>query len=69
MTAEELYERLGVVLTEGRGHLPVVLTDTDADGTGAVYEPTDVDLMLGDDGDDWVGIDLTAANLGPVRET
>ncbi|WP_304455930.1 hypothetical protein [Nocardiopsis sp. YSL2] len=62
MTAADLHEELGVLLAEGHGHLPVVLTDTDPDGTGAVYEPTEVGLLLGDDDVDWVAIELTATD-------
>jgi hypothetical protein len=61
-TAADLHEQLGVLLAEGHGHLRVMLTDVDPDGTGAVYEPTEVGLLLGDDGVDWVEIDLTAAD-------
>jgi hypothetical protein len=69
MTVEELHSHLSGLIAEGHGHLRVVLTDTAPDGTGAVYEPTDVDLLLGDDGDDWVGVDLRAADLSEVGES
>ncbi|MEV2277828.1 hypothetical protein AB0I72_19810 [Nocardiopsis sp. NPDC049922] len=64
MTATEMFEALRTLIEEGHGEHRLLLTDIDPDGTGTVYEPTEVGLLLGDDDRAWIGIDLRLADTG-----
>ncbi|ASU81527.1 hypothetical protein CDO52_00850 [Nocardiopsis gilva YIM 90087] len=57
MNAIELRDHLNQIISDGYGQWPVLLTDIDENGTGLVYEPVDVDALVGDD-DEWISIDI-----------
>ncbi|MEV2277739.1 hypothetical protein AB0I72_19345 [Nocardiopsis sp. NPDC049922] len=65
MNAIQLRDHLNEIIADGYGQWPVLATDIDPDGTGLVYEPVEVDALVGDDGE-WVGMDLRLADTGGV---
>ena len=65
MNLEQIYARIGELIAEGHGQWPVLLTDIDEEGTGHVYEPVEVDVLVGDD-DEWVNVDIRHADLGDL---